>query len=91
MRGTKLKPFNDDAGYVCMTNTPFGYAVVYDRENGADWMDADDRWVTVAYDTEHSQISMISSRTVKLARDAMKGARELGFACDWVSEFLNSK
>lgn len=83
MRGTPLKPFNNDAGYVCMVNTPFGYAVVYDRKNGGDWIDADDRWVTVAYDKDQSQVSMISSRTQSLARDAMKGARELGFKCDW--------
>lgn len=83
MRGTKLKPFNADAGYVCMANTPFGFAVVYDRENGGDWIDADERWMTVAYDTQKSQISMISSRTQALARDAMKEARELGFKSDW--------
>ena len=84
--GTKLKPFNGDAGYVCMMNTPFGFAVVYDRENGGDWIDADDRWLTVAYDKNKSQISMMPSRTQALARDTMKGARELGFECDWVFE-----
>lgn len=85
MSETKRKPFNGDAGYVCMANTPFGYAVVYDRENGGDWIDADERWMTVAYDKDQSQISMISSRTQPLARDAMKGARELGLQCDWVA------
>jgi hypothetical protein len=83
MTGTKLKPFNADAGYVCMINTPFGCAVVYDRENGGDWIDAGERWVTVAYDKDQAQISMVSSQTQKLARDTMKGAREFGFKCDW--------
>ena len=83
MSGTKRKPFNGDAGYVCMVNTAFGYAVVYDRENGGDWIDADERWMTVAYDKDQSQISMVSSATQRGARDTMKGAQELGFKCGW--------
>ena len=80
---SKRKPFNDDAGYVCMVNTAFGYAVVYDREAGFDF-DADERWITVAYDKAQSCIAALESRTQRLARDTMKGAREMGFKTDWI-------
>ncbi len=47
---SKRKPYNDDAGYVCSRKCPDGgHVVVYDRENGGDWIDGEQRWVVARY------------------------------------------
>lgn len=46
----KRKPHNHISGYVCERkhNGPdAGHIVVYDRKNGADWIDGEERWVVM--------------------------------------------
>lgn len=81
---SKRKPFNEDAGYKASLRTPFGHAVIYDRENGGDWIDADTRWVVAAYDSEHSNLAIMEASSLRIARETMKGAREHGFQTDWI-------
>ena len=57
------------AGFVTMVVNPctaIGYVVVYDRKKGFD-ADTEFRWVTVC--ERHG--TMVSSRTLKLAKEAM--------------------
>jgi len=56
--------------------TPFGHAVVYDRKNGGDWIDADERWVVAAYDHDRSNIGLMECSSERRAREIMKDARD---------------
>jgi hypothetical protein len=50
---SKRKPYNDDAGYVCSRKCPDnGHVVVYDRQNGGDWIDGETRWIVAKYNSE---------------------------------------
>ena len=81
---SKRKPYNGDAGYECSLKTPFGHAVVYDRQNGGGWIDGEGRWVVAAYDRAGRNIGLLDCRTEKLARQTMKDARD---GChDWIVE-----
>lgn len=66
------KPHNDDAGYVCelVSKHPRlpGHIVIYDRKNGAEWIDADERWIVMHQPTTHH----ISVRSLRTARALMK-------------------
>lgn len=43
-------PYSDDPGFVCARKCPDGgYAVVYDRDNGGDWIDGETRWVLAKF------------------------------------------
>ena len=69
--GTKRKPHNHIAGYVCelKCNAPQGgHVVIYDRHNGADWIDVDERWV-VAHEPSGLHMAVGSLRR---ARQDMK-------------------
>ncbi|MDE0660303.1 MAG: hypothetical protein OXI79_11705 [Gammaproteobacteria bacterium] len=67
---SKRKPYNRDAGYKCSLKTPFGHAVVYDRERGGGWIDGEGRWVVAAYDRTGKNIGLLDCRTA--------GARQAG-------------
>ncbi|MCL4473527.1 MAG: hypothetical protein M1455_06260 [Actinobacteria bacterium] len=64
------KPHNDVPGYVCeLKATMGGHAVIYDRQRGADWIDAEYRWIVMHEpSTKHVAISSLSH-----ARSIMKG------------------
>ena len=77
------KPYNGDAGYHCSLKTSFGHAVVYDREKGGDWIDADTRWVLSAYNTEGANIGLLECSSEREVRASMKGTRD-GTFVDWI-------
>lgn len=67
------KPHNGIAGYVCELKCKRacgGHVVVYDRERGADWIDADERWV-VMHEPSTLHVAVSSLRH---AREIMKDA-----------------
>ena len=80
---SRRKPFNRDAGYHCSKRTAFGYCVVYDREKGGDWIDADTRWVAAAFDNELRNMALLDCTSERMARDIMKDA-SLGNH-DWIT------
>lgn len=67
---TSRKPHSGNAGYVCELRCKLGgHIVIYDRQNGADYIDADDRWIVM-----HEPSSLhVSVRSLAHARDIMKG------------------
>jgi len=69
----KRKPHSEIAGYVaerkCLRPCG-GHVVIYDRKNGGDWIDADDRWV-VFHEPSTLHVSVPS---LAFARDIMKNA-----------------
>ena len=79
---SKRKPFNGDDGYVCSLRTEFGWCVVYDRDKGGDWIDADTRWVVAAYNSDKANIGLLECPTQRNARETMKAARD-GYH-DWI-------
>ena len=81
---SKRKPFSGDAGYVSSRRARWGYVVVYDRENGGDWIDGETRWVVGAYTNELSNIGLLDCATRKLAMLTMKLAVE-GESPEWVA------
>ena len=82
---SKAKPYNLDAGYKCSRKTPFGHAVVYDRESGGEWIAGPSRWVVAAFDTRQQNIGVLECASERDARNAMKNAAagECGW-CDWM-------
>ena len=70
---SRRKPHNDIAGYVAelKCHRPCGgHIVIYDRKNGADWIDADDRYIVM-----HEPSSLhVSVTNMPTARDLMKDA-----------------
>ena len=71
---SKRKPLNDTAGYVASRKTPFGYLMILDRQNGGDWVDAEERWVISALTPEFSNIAFTTAKSLKDARATMKDA-----------------
>lgn len=67
------KPHNDIAGYVCELKCKRpcgGHVVIYDRNNGADWIDGDERWVVM-----HEPSSLhVAVSSLTQARSLMKDA-----------------
>ena len=74
---SKRKPHNENAGYVaerrCRTRCG-GHIVIYDRERGAEDIDADERWVVMH---EPSSIH-VAVRTRRMAYRMMNDAAEQG-------------
>lgn len=70
MEASVRKPHNNVAGYVCELKAKLGgHIVIYDRQRGGDWIDADQRWVVM-----HEPSSLhVEVRTLAHARDVMKG------------------
>lgn len=83
---SKRKPFNGDAGYVASLKAPFGHVVIYDRENGGEWIDAGSRWVVSSWTHEKANIALLEVSSLRRAREVMKDARD-GFH-DWMDEAL---
>ena len=83
---SKRKPFNDDAGYVASLRAPFGHVVIYDRKNGGDWIDGDERWIVASYDHDKGNIALIETGSLRRAREIMKDARDGSH--DWMDEAL---
>jgi hypothetical protein len=67
---SKRKPHNDQLGYVSERKCKLGgHIVILDRQNGADWIDADERWVVV-----HEPSTLhVSVTSLKAARSIMSG------------------
>ena len=82
---SKAKPYNGDAGYRCSRRTPFGHAVVYDREAGGEWITDRTRWMVAAYDCRQRNIGLLECESERDARTAMKeaAAGDCGW-CDWI-------
>jgi hypothetical protein len=73
MTESKRKPYNGDAGYICSRKCPDGgHVVVYDRQNGGDWIDADTRWIVSKYDAERLNEGVLEMATKAMAIDLMK-------------------
>ena len=83
---SKRKPFNNDAGYVASLRAAFGHVVIYDRDNGGDLIDVEDRWIVASYDHDKGNIALIETSSLRRAREIMKDARD-GFH-DWMDEAL---
>lgn len=77
--GTKRKPHNALPGYVAERRAKLGgYVAIFDRESGADWIEADDRWIVM---------HMPSSRHVAVRNRAQAYAVMNGIAsCNTVNE-----
>lgn len=69
---SKRKPYNNDAGYVASRKCANGHVVVYDRNNGGDWIDASTRWVVAKYDTEGLNEGLLDMPTKSEALALMK-------------------
>lgn len=72
----RAKPHSGDDGYRCALVTPFGRAVVYDREAGAKVGVGRTRWAVVAYDKGDEVIEVFDRRSERAARAAMKALRD---------------
>ena len=82
MQESKRKPFNNDAGYRASRRTSFGWVVIYDRKAGADWIDADTRWVVAAYDQDKANIALIECGSFARATEVMKDTQ--AGDVDWI-------
>ena len=71
-----MKPFSNDFGYVDSRETPFGWAVIYDRHQGGDWIDGDERWVIAAFDANKANIALLDCPTKKMAMHLMRDASD---------------
>lgn len=81
---SKRKPYNGDAGYVCSRKCPDGgHAVVYDRENGGDWIDATTRWVVSKYSADGRNEGLMDMPTKTDAIAFMKDTAEVNGEHDW--------
>lgn len=83
---SKRKPFNGDAGYVASLRAPFGHVVIYDRNNGADWIDGEERWQVLSWTHDENNIAIIETSSLHRAREIMKDARDGNH--DWMDEAL---
>lgn len=70
MHRTPRKPHRNDDGYVCELRCRLGgHVVIYDRQRGADWIDADERWIVMHQpSTRHVAVPSLA-----FARDIMRG------------------
>ena len=71
---TNRKPHSDTAGYVTERKSKHprlpGHFVIIDRQNGGDWIDADNRWVVIHANGDKFGC-MVSLPSCKAARDVM--------------------
>ena len=80
---SKRKPYNDDAGYICSRKcADGGHVVVYDRQNGGDWIDGTTRWVVAKYDADRANQGLLDMPTKLDALHQMKGTATGEFN-DW--------
>ena len=86
-RVRRSNPFSRDAGYVTARKAAFGWAIVYDRKNGGDWIDADTRWVVAAYDQDEQNIGLLDCPTRQIAGETMADAAD-GSDTDWIDADL---
>ena len=75
-------PFKVNDGYVDSRRTQFGWVVVYDRLNGGDWLDADERWILTAWTHDVRNLALLDCGTRREAIDTMRDAVD-GFH-DWI-------
>lgn len=72
---SKRKPHNNIPGYVCELRSKHpklpGHIVILDRDNGADDIDADERWL-VAHMAGDALGCFVAVRNQAIARDLMK-------------------
>jgi len=73
---SKRKPYNGDAGYRCSLKFPLGHVVLYDRQNGGDWIDGGERWVLAAYDHAGGNLALLDCPSERWGRRAMKDTRD---------------
>lgn len=68
------KPYNEDAGYVCSRKMPnnLGHVVIYDRNNGGDWIDGETRWILAHYDQNGANDGLLDFPTKADAIGMMK-------------------
>lgn len=70
---SKRKPYNDDAGYVASRKcADAGHVVVYDRKNGGDWIDGEERWIVAKYSAGGSNEGLLDMPTKADAIQFMK-------------------
>lgn len=82
---SKRKPYNDSPGYVASRKCRDGHCVVYDRQNGGDWIDASTRWVVAHYTAEGANDGLLDVDTKAGALDVMKGTAA-GSTVDWYGQ-----
>ena len=75
--------WNRDAGYVASLRFSGGTAVIYDRQNGGDWIDGDTRWVVAAYDELKRNIGLLDCSSLRIARELIKSTR--AGEIDWLA------
>jgi len=80
--GPNTKPHRDDAGYVAEMKCKLGgHIVIYDRENGGNWIDADTRWIVMHQPSGNH----VAAKSLSMARSTMQGvakARTVSEACE---------
>jgi hypothetical protein len=86
MTESKRKPYNGDAGYVASRKCEDGgHVVVYDRQNGGDWIDGETRWIVAKYDAERMNQGLLDFPTKADAIGFMKDTAA-GIATDWYED-----
>lgn len=80
---SKRKPYNDTAGYVASRKcVKGGHIVILDRKNGADWIDADERWIVVHFPSS-GHVSVATRETAyTLMKDTAQGNDVAGIILD---------
>ena len=76
---SKRNPYSGDAGYRAVLKTEFGHVVLYDRQNGGDWIDAETRWVVIAFDASGANVAILDATSERHARGIMRDT-----AAGWV-------
>lgn len=78
---TAVSPFLDEPGYITHRKEAAGADfVLYDRRNGGDWIDAEDRWVVARY-LDGQNTGIVSFGTRSMAMDVLRdvaAGRETG-------------
>ena len=87
--GATYNPFRGDPGHVRARRTAFGWVVLYDRQKGGDWIDADTRWVMAAYNDLNQNIGLLDCESRAWGFAAMADT-VLGWH-DWIGEFQDAK
>ena len=82
------KPHNDTAGYVCERRHPKGgWLMLLDRDNGGDWIDADERWILVRLDAVGSGLGTLGVQSKAMAYDIINNECRHGIhEIDWGDE-----
>lgn len=79
-------PYEDDKGYVKARRcSDGGFVVVYDRQKGGEWLDADTRWVLIKYSTEKNVQGQRNFKTKEPAMFLMENT-VLGNDVEWYDQ-----